>query len=296
MRHFEFIKQQRRRSLAAVEHEFARARAEVPALAEHEMATDAVRTLKRSADDPAKVALTETLLLEVCQGRSALSTLLLLGYLPMLEFLLRFGSGVIDDALRESMVLEAFSEAVAGYRGLVANPCHYLRIETRRRFRRAVRAYEREQSRTELVDVGELDHQWGDLWESKAEASQAALGVRGSLAESHEELSALLRSEVGDRMPRERLDLVEATLLRGEDLGAYVDRTLPGLSKEERKRAHDRLRCQRNRTVHALRELLAPWRQAQLREAGSTAPVPDVAGTLGAPTPSWDGSEFTIDE
>ena len=58
----------------------------------------------------------------------------------------------------------------------------------------------------------------------------------------------------------------------------------------------DRLRCQRNRTVHALRGLLAPWREAQLREAESTAPVPEVAGTLGAPTPSWDGSEFTLDD
>ena len=137
-RRFAFIKQRRGHVVAALEPEFARAQAEAPALAAGGTAAEAVRVLRRRSDDPAKIALTEAMLLEIRLGRSALSTLLTLGYLPLLEYILCFATKLVDDDdLRESMVLEAFSEAIADYRGLLANPCRYLHRETLRRYRRA---------------------------------------------------------------------------------------------------------------------------------------------------------------
>ena len=87
---------------------------------------------------------------------------------------------------------------------------------------------------------------------------------------------AILRSNVGNCLPREQLELVEATLLSGEDLPAFVDRVFPGLGEKDRRRTYERLKRQRSRTVGALREILKSWREEVLGEETPARGTPSI--------------------
>ena len=71
-------------------------------------------------------------------------------------------------------------------------------------------------------------------------------------------LVTFLVRHAGDVLEQSRLDLVVATMVRGERLSAYVDRVYPDLEPAERRRTYQRIKRRHSRTLVRLREVLAP--------------------------------------
>ena len=89
------------------------------------------------------------------------------------------------------------------------------------------------------------------------DAGRPRMGEPLSDPDDLEVMVALLFKHAGGAVPRRKLDVVVATLVRGERLRTYVDRRHPRASDTERRRTYERLKRERTRTIGVLRGLLA---------------------------------------
>jgi len=185
---------------------------------------------------------------------------LTVGFYPMLA---RLASRLRGDALppeeRDQLLVALFLECASsrslsgsdGRTGLL------LRQTTARRLFALVRAEQRE--RALLVEVPRPEPEpfcWPEVL-SRRQAREAA----SPSADEVERQTAFLVAVAGGRLPHDRLELLLATLVRGESVRAYVERLRPELPAGERERLYARLKRQRSRTLVVLRRLLARTRR-----------------------------------
>lgn len=191
---------------------------------------------------------------------------LLLAYSPML---CRLRGRIYGDAFPaddlDQLVVSTFLEVIDDYplerwRDRI---CLRLRQATERSVFRAMRDEQRALSFVSFDDPDDLlqreqglaaegrDSRWPDV--------KPTLQPRPDPQEAAALVTFLVR-HAGDALEHSRLDMVVATLVRGERLSAYVDRVYPDLAPAERRRTYQRIKRRHSRTVARLREVLAPLR------------------------------------
>lgn len=246
----------RQETLAASGARFRDAAERRPALAEHgELGTVlAVLGDESESSYPAREALTAAMMAEHQEtGDSLWSSALLLAYYPMLSRL-RFRL-VSSPAVREELdqvVVTAFLSAVREV------PLHLDRLPMRLR------------QRTERTVFGFLRKEWAEHKPAADGAELAKFGTESIEQRRFQEtdeylfdLARLLDRAASEGLPADAIELIEATVLRRQQLRAYVERLVPD-DEEERERTYQRLKRQRSRTLSRLRSLLqlSPIREA----------------------------------
>lgn len=233
---------------------FEEARTREPALAAHASILSVLAVMNDESERryAEREALTRALVREQQERPGPFwSSVLLVAYAPML---LRLRGRIGGDAFArddlDQMALEAFLEAVARFR-LVDRPTRiamYLRQDTQRAVFRRLRV--EQQARTRLTVLEEAVEREADVDLFASPRSDEPLDD-----DERDELTALLRAKVGDRVPSARLDVVIATHLRGERLRDYVARTHPDVDAASREAAYQRVKRERLRTLAKLRPL-----------------------------------------
>jgi hypothetical protein len=181
------------------------------------------------------------------------TTLLLVAFYPML---VRTRFSITADAVEkddlDQVVIEAFLSTATSLR---IEGRHLLVLRLRNRTRRAVFAHVRGQrrDRRSLSDLS-AQHAADKDFESPARPARA---VRTRSYEPDDDsLAGLLTMHVGGSIEQAQLDLVIATLVRGERLSAIVDRQHPDLSPADRARVYERVKRMHSRTLTRLQKLL----------------------------------------
>jgi hypothetical protein len=245
---------------------FTTARARVPALRAHATVLSVLGVLNNeSADDYGeKEQLTRAILQEhQASGRHPApqpmaafwASLLLAAFYPML---VRLRFSIMPDALErddlDQVVIEAFLATACSLRIEGRN---LLVLRLRNRTRRAVFAHVRGQRRERrfLSALAELGGH-GGAEEATATRAKSARSKQPVAEEEAASLAGFLTMHAGGSIEQGQLDLVIATLVRGERLTAIVDREHPGLSAAERARVYERVKRKHSRTLSRLQKLL----------------------------------------
>ncbi len=255
---------------------FNEAKTRHPALASHQTVYSVLAVLGDDSDRgyAAKEALTRALVAEYQQRPHGFwAAVLLAAYYPMLSRLRGriFGDAVAPDDL-DQVVVTAFLDVLYAF-PLAAKRdriCMYLRQMTQRAVFRHVREVQQEQGRIVCAAPEELTEFGPVEWPEPRGPRGRPTPERGEA----DALASLLLQSVGHEVCAAKLDLVIATVLRGERLRAYVDRTEAGRPEEDRERIYQRLKRQRTRTLERLQAVLG--RRFCPRQEG------------GEPLPSWD--------
>lgn len=225
---------------------------------------EALLTLFADADErryPEKERITRILLVEylvTAEPHPLWSALLVLAYFPMVKRLRdRVRGMAADDGFEaDQMALEAFldmleDEPVEEKPDRIAL---HMRQATERRLFAQLKEWQRANAKREPFNEHKFarrqfgeDLQPGDPDEPRYVAKPTPARMQHYERAMHR----LFDSHVG----KADLDLVLATLFRGEDLWEHVDRQHPA-STLERKKLYERLKRQRTRTLARLRELL----------------------------------------
>jgi len=237
---------------------FDRVKLRQPILAHHQTPLSVLAVLgdQSARRYPEKEALTRVLVVEYQASRESLwSSLLLVAYFPILW---RLRSGLRSDALcacdLDALVTEKFLEVVAEFplSKIKDRTCMHLRQQTRRSVFRTVKEADQEYRLIESMDEEDLLNLEPVAWPE--------LPRKGELPEAPDDLEVLVKvllKHVGGGVPRRKLDLVIATTIRGENLRSYVSRRHPGAGSTDQRRAYERLKRERSRTINKLRGLLA---------------------------------------
>ena len=237
---------------------YERAKLRLPTLAHHHTPFSVLAVLgdQSARRYPEKEALTRTLVAEYQGGREPLwSSLLLVAYYPVLW---RLRSGIRSEAFcacdLDALVTEKFLEVVAEFplSKIKDRTCMHLRQQTRRMVFRTVKEAEQEHRLIECMDDDDVLNMEPAAW-----PEPPRMGEPLSDPDDLEVMVALLFKHAGGAVPRRKLDVVVATLVRGERLRTYVDRRHPRASDTERRRTYERLKRERTRTIGVLRGLLA---------------------------------------
>lgn len=237
---------------------FDATKTDLPALANHHTPLSVLAVLgdESARRYPEKEALTRTLVAEYQGGRESLwSSLLLVAYYPVLW---RLRSGIRSEAFcacdLDALVTEKFLEVVAEFplSKIKDRTCMHLRQQTRRMVFRTVKEAEQEHRLIECMDDDDVLNMEPAAW-----PEPPRMGEPLSDPDDLEVLVTLLFKHAGGAVPRRKLDVVVATLVRGERLRTYVERRHPRASDTERRRTYERLKRERTRTIGVLRGLLA---------------------------------------
>jgi hypothetical protein len=95
--------------------------------------------------------------------------------------------------------------------------------------------------------------------------------LRKPTLEEADALFELLLETVGTSVPADHLDLVRATMLRGEPLEDYVRRLYPRAPASDQRRLYERVKRRRTRVIQRMREPLARLRPEPEPEEGCGA-------------------------
>ena len=182
------------------------------------------------------------------------SAVLTLAFLPMLAGIRsRLSEDAVPGDELTSIVVHSFLQVIGRIDVGAGRWMTAFRLR-RRTERRAFATVAAERAQVSILRV------FASLEEPLGEFGWEWPGAPFVAADDHEvaELAvALLFDRVGAAMPRDHLDGVALTMLRGETLWDFVDRVHPGLPPTARVRAYERLKRLRTRAVRRLRRLLA---------------------------------------
>lgn len=225
---------------------------------------EALLTLFADADEsryPEKERITRILLLEyvvTAEPHPLWSALLVLAYFPMLKRLRdRVRGMAADDGFdADQMALEAFLDMLEND-PVEEKPDRialHMRQATERRLFAQLRKWQRANAKRLPLDERKFER--GELGEDLQpgdpdEPRHVELPTPARMQHYERAMHRLFDAHVG----KTDLDLVLATLFRGEDLWDHVDCQRPA-STGERIKVYERLKRQRTRTLGRLRELL----------------------------------------
>ena len=182
------------------------------------------------------------------------SAVLTLAFLPMLAGVrFRLSEDAVPGDELTSIVVHSFLQVIGRIEVGAGRRMTAFRLR-RRTERRAFAAVAAERAQASILrSFASVEEPLGEFdWEWPGSPCVAADDI-----EITELAVALLFDRVGAAMPRDHLDLVADTMLRGENLWDFVDRVHPGLSPAARVRAYERLKRLRTRALRRLRRLLA---------------------------------------
>ncbi len=243
---------------------FEAARARRPALAEYVTATSVLGILHDELTEAhaEKDALTLALLEEYRAGlrgdnsgpaASFSTTLLLAAFYPMLQ---RLRVAIIAEAAdREDMdhlIVEAFLETAES---LPLDGRTRLPLRLRSRTRRAV--FRR--LRTENLGQRKLSNLAVEVAADEHRAPFDRRDYSPKAADDPDErssLAQLLLERVGSSVEQRKLDLVIATLIKGESLTNIIQQQHPDMPAVDRERLYQRIKRQHSRTLARLKKLL----------------------------------------
>jgi len=196
-------------------------------------------------------ALTRALVAEHQAGTGTLwSSILLVAYYPMLSRLryTTYSDLVCRDDL-DQLVLTSFVEVLGEFplTELLNRTAMHLRQMTRRRVFKALRLTQKE--RSDLLELEELAEELGGL-------NPFAEARIGESRMETDEMIARLRWIVGDAVSERYMDLVIATVVRGEKLHDYVFRTCNFSNKQAYTRCYERMKRRRSRALETVRTAL----------------------------------------
>jgi len=191
------------------------------------------------------------------------NAVLVVAFYPMLSRLRGriFGDAVPGDDL-DQIVLSSFFEVVRDFplNQRRDRTCMYLRQMTQREVFKRVRAEQRDLDQVRFDDPEDISRRQDDLealghvasWPETKPIRQRRRDPKESAA-----LVSFLVEHAGHILDGDKLELVVATLVRGELLTAYVDRVHPDLSPSERRQTYQRIKRRHSRAIARLREVLA---------------------------------------
>ena len=242
--------------------QFLRARLRQTAFRPYHSINSLLTVLRKpgAADYAAKEAITRALISEFQNHPSPLWSLVLIAaYLPMLRKLrASIRAAPIKDSDLDQYVILAFLEVVRSFE-LTRNPrftAIALKQRTRRRFLGYVR-HDLNEYRFTGSSLPEGFEERLDLPNWPPVRASASRIPRLPAAEEAKELANLLAELAGNVLGEDRLNLITATYLYGEDLHSYAARTAPAPSPEARQQQYARLKRQRSRAIAELRVHLA---------------------------------------
>ena len=253
---------------------FERAKLHLPVLAHHQTPFSVLAVLgdESSRRYPEKEALTRTLMAEYQRSRETLwSGMLLVAYYPVLKKLHKgLRSNVLCSGELEQLVVEQFLQLVADFPLDKVNDrtCMRLRQGTRRAVFQAVREVDAEHGFVESAGDDDLACLECRFIESLDDDGLPGLqtapwpepnrkGKPDTDPDELEMMVTLLLKRARGTVPRRKLEVVIATYVHGEKLRSYVNRRHPRASDTERRRAYERMKRERTRTLDVLRGLLA---------------------------------------
>lgn len=255
-----------KRSAAA----FDEARSRHPALACHESVTSLLELMAQGAREgyAEREAIVRTLLAEQhARPREPLwSSLLICTCFPMLAKLrFRIVGFAFPARDLDQLVVSSFLEVTCDFwlAELADRTCMRLRQMTQRRVFAAIRAEQAERKLIRPVDLQNLEHliEAGTIDNVPYEQCLDSRPERGVASEPDRELAERLADVIVERarghIEPDRLDMVLATVVRGELLKDYLDRRLGPLTGAERQRVHQRHKRMRTRTLVRIRALFA---------------------------------------
>jgi len=194
------------------------------------------------------------------------NAVLVVAFYPMLARLRGriFGDAVPGDDL-DQIVLSSFFEVVRDFplSQRRDRTCMYLRQMTQREVFKRVRAEQRDLEQVRFDDPEDISRRQDDLeslghlssWPETKPNKPRRRDAKESAA-----LVSFLVEHAGHILDGDKLELVVATLVRGELLTSYVDRVHPELSPSERRRTYQRIKRRHSRAIARLREVLADLR------------------------------------
>lgn len=194
------------------------------------------------------------------------NAVLVVAFYPMLARLRGriFGDAVPGDDL-DQIVLSSFFEVVRDFplSQRRDRTCMYLRQMTQREVFKRVRAEQRDLEQVRFDDPEDISRRQDDLESLGHLASWPETKPNKPRRRDPKENAALvsfLVERAGHILDGDKLELVVATLVRGELLTSYVDRVHPDLSPSERRRTYQRIKRRHSRAIARLREVLADLR------------------------------------
>ena len=191
------------------------------------------------------------------------NAVLVVAFYPMLARLRGriYGDAPTCDDL-DQIILSAFLEVVRGFPLTQRRDrtCMYLRQMTQREVFKLVRAEQRALDQVRPDDPEDVSRLQSDLealgqvasWPETKPEPKRRLDPKENAA-----LVSFLVERAGHILDGDKLELVVATLVRGELLTAYVDRVHPDLSPSERRQTYQRIKRRHSRAIARLREVLA---------------------------------------
>ena len=194
------------------------------------------------------------------------NAVLVVAFYPMLARLRGriYGDAVPGDDL-DQIILAAFFEVVRGFPlpQRRDRTCMYLRQMTQRQVFKLLRSEQRELEQMRFDDPEDVSRRQNDLESVGQGASWPETKPERGRRRDPKESAALvsfLVAHAGHILDGDKLELVVATLVRGELLTSYVDRIHPELSPSERRRTYQRIKRRHSRAIARLREVLAELR------------------------------------
>jgi hypothetical protein len=234
------------------------------ALAEHETPLSVLAVLgdestRRWAE---REAVTRALVTEEQERPHPLwAALLLAAYYPMLSRLRhRIYGNDLDPEDFDQLVVSTFLEVVRAFplADKRDRTAMHLRQITQRRVFRHIR--EEHASRVLIApdDVSDMPPFSPDAWPGSPKPRRRRHKVRPEPMDCRDAIELLTTRAA--HLGQDQIDLVVTTMVRGERLRVYVERTFPDREPDERDRIYQRLKRQRSRTLARLRDLLADLR------------------------------------
>jgi hypothetical protein len=134
--------------------------------------------------------------------------------------------------------------------------CMYLRQVTQRRVFTWLKEERRREETVAFVEPVVLSENAPAAWPVPGMIKRTrARQLKHDTDEAHA-LAELLRQKAGEAVAPDKLELVIATAIQGESMRSYVRRHHGDLDQESTRRAYQRIKKQRNRTVAQLRAVL----------------------------------------
>lgn len=259
---------------------FVQARARHRVLAKYETTTELLATLGSKSPRliPEKEALVQVILAEHGSRPQPLwAALLVLACYPMLGRLRAriHGASTAGDEC-DQLIVSSFLEAVAACSTRPTRDRAFMRLRqvTHRLVFRELRRERRVRDRIRPTPPNELrmyeeicndEHRCAPWPEMRPDGSK-----QPSPVECKEQI-AFLKSHAGEVLSREKLEPVIATLVHGERLRQYVERTHPLATGDEHQRLYQRIKRRHSRAMRELRKLFVEHRQAA--QVASVAPA-----------------------
>lgn len=235
-----------------------------PVLAEHETPLSVLAVLGDESERrwAEREALTRTLVTEEQERPHPLwAALLLAAYYPMLSRLRhRIYGDDLDPEDFDQLVVSTFLEVVRAFPldQRRDRTCMHLRQMTQRRVFRHIREEHAARVLIAPDDISEMPPFAPEAWPGVPKPKRRRHKAGAEPVDDREAVE-LLTSRAAC-LGQDQLDLVITTIVRGERLRVYVNRTYSDRGADERDRIYQRLKRQRSRTLTRLRGLLADLR------------------------------------